>query len=381
MCPTQPQAGQPQAEQAGSDEAGSNLPAAPAPDERAANRLGRSLLFGAIFGLVVLAGLAAWADFGDVSAALARFPLHIAGAACALSFANYGLRFVRWQSYLRRLDIRIPAGTSYLISLAGLAFTVSPGKLGEAYKSWLVKRVVGTPVSVTAPIVLAERFTDLLAFLVLIALGGLATSPDHAWIFWAVLMGCGVLLAFATSAKLQQRALRFAERAPVTSRIAPRLAASLASVRVLLAPRRLVIPTVLATVGWGLECVGFYLVADAFAPGAITLSFAVYAFALSAVAGAVLILFPGGLGPTEASMSALLTPRYVAAGLATESARASAASATLIIRLCTLWFAVAIGAIAALIFQRRFRRAQLDVDSRTPARDDGDPDVGAGGQA
>ncbi|MCY2961844.1 MAG: lysylphosphatidylglycerol synthase transmembrane domain-containing protein [Planctomycetota bacterium] len=328
----------------------------PAAEGGGRGRLGRSLLFGAVFGLVVLAALAAWADVRGVGAALARFPLHVAGIACALSFANYGLRFLRWQRYLHLLGIRIPAGTSYLISLAGLAFTVSPGKLGEAYKSWLVKRVHGAPVHVTAPIVLAERFTDLLAFLVLIAIGGLGTSPDHAWIFWAVLAGCGVLLAFATSIALQEFALGFAGRMPVVSKLVPRVRASLATVRSLLSPRQLVLPTLLATAGWGLECVGFWLVADAFAPGAISLSFAAYTFALSAVAGAVLILFPGGLGPTEASMSALVAPRYVAAGLSAEAARASAASATLVIRLCTLWFAVAVGALAALIFQRRFRR-------------------------
>ncbi len=317
--------------------------------------LGRSLAFGAVFGLVVLAVLAAWADVRGIGAALARFPIHVAGIACALSFANYGLRFVRWQRYLRVLGIEIPAGTSYLISLAGLAFTVSPGKLGEAYKSWLVRRVHGAPLHVTAPIVLAERFTDLLAFLVLIAIGGLTTSPEHAWIFWSVLAGCGVLLAFAVSAALQEFALGVVAKLPLGSKLAPKVRASLATVRALLAPQELVLPTLLATAGWGLECVGFWLVADAFAPGAIPLSYAAYTFALSAVAGAVLILFPGGLGPTEASLSALLAPRYVAAGLATEAARASAASATLVIRLCTLWFAVVVGAIAALIFRRRFR--------------------------
>ncbi len=342
------------------------------PRNGGAGRLGRSLAFGAILGLVVLAVLAGWADVRGVRAALSRFPLHIAALACALSFANYGLRFVRWQRYLRRLGIEIPAGTSYLISLAGLAFTVSPGKLGEAYKSWLVKRVAGTPISVTAPIVLAERFTDLLAFLVLIAVGGLATSPEHAWIFWTVLAGCGALLAFAVSAPLQERSLALADRVQLLTRFTPRIRTSLTSVRALLAPRQLALPTLLATAGWSLECVGFWLVADAFAPGAISLAFAVYAFALSAVAGAVLILFPGGLGPTEASMSALLTPRYVAAGLATESARASAASATLVIRLCTLWFAVAIGAIAALLFRRLSRDgdATLALDQRRRATTD-----------
>lgn len=325
----------------------SNAPANP-------GRLGRSLAAGALFGLLVLAVLAAWADVRGVGAALARFPLSVAALACALSFANYALRFVRWQRYLRVLGIAIPAGTSYLISLAGLAFTVSPGKLGEAWKSWLVKRVHGAPVRVTAPIVLAERFTDLLAFLVLIALGGLGTSQEHAWIFWSVLAGCGALLAFAVSARLQELALSVAARLPLVARAVPHARASLESVRALLAPRKLALPTLLATAGWGLECLGFWLVADAFAPGAVTFAFATYTFALSAVAGAVLILFPGGLGPTEASMSALLSSRYAAAGLAADAARASAASATLVIRLCTLWFAVVVGAIAALAFRRRY---------------------------
>jgi uncharacterized protein (TIRG00374 family) len=326
-------------------------PGDPPPSE--SRGLGRPLIGGVLFGLVVLAVMAGWADLRGMGAALARFPAHLAVVACALSFANYGLRFLRWQRYLRVLGIRIPAGTSFLIHLAGLSLTVSPGKMGEAFKSWLVKRVHGAPVHVTAPIVVAERFTDLLAFLVLIALGGLATSPEHAWIFWAVLAGCGVLLVFAVSARLQERALGVLARVPFANRAVPKLTASLCSVRALLSPKELVMPTLVATAGWGLECVGFWLVADAFAPGAITLPFAAYTFALSAVAGAVLILFPGGLGPTEASMSALLTPRYAAAGLAADAARASAASATLVIRLCTLWFAVLIGVIAALVFRRR----------------------------
>jgi len=338
------------------------------------DRLGRSLAIGAVLGLVVLCAFALWSDARGIGQALARFPISVAVLACGLSLANYGLRFLRWQRYLTVLGIKIPIGTSFLISLAGLAFTVSPGKLGEAYKSWLVKEVTGTPIHVTAPIVLAERFTDLLAFLVLIAIGGLATSPDHAWIFGAVLAGCAALLAFAVSPRLQEFALARIARMPVVARFVPRVRDSLTSVRALFAPRELVFPTVIATLGWGLECVGFYCVVNAFVPDAVTLSFATYTFALSAVAGAVLILFPGGLGPTEASMSALLTPRYVAAGLGVEAARASAASATLVIRLCTLWFAVLVGAIAALVFRRRFSARNGSASSRD--RDDFDTRAG-----
>jgi hypothetical protein len=41
--------------------------------------------------------------------------------------------------------------------------------------------------------VVAERFTDLLGFLVLVAVGGLATAPEHAWVFWSTLGLCAVL--------------------------------------------------------------------------------------------------------------------------------------------------------------------------------------------
>ena len=82
-------------------------------------------------------------------------------------------------------------------------------------------------------------------------------------------------------------------------------------------------PIALATCGWSLECLAFWRVASAFVPGGVPFAFATYTFALSAVAGAIAILFPGGLGITEASLTALLSARYAALGLAREIASKS----------------------------------------------------------
>ena len=77
-----------------------------------------------------------------------------------------------------------------------------------------------------------------------------------------------------------------------------------------------------------------------------------YAFALSAVAGAVVVISPGGLGVTEGLLTGLLSRGYAAAGLAAGAARApspppsSPASA--------LWFAMGLG-LAALALHRRSR--------------------------
>jgi len=261
---------------------------------------------------------------------------------------------VRWERYRTLLGIELERGTSFTIYLAGLALTVTPGKMGEAMKSWLIRRVTGTPIAVSAPIVVAERFTDLLAFLMLVAIGGLATQPDYAWIFWATLLLCAGLLACFCSKRIAALLCRILAKLPLIGGLAPRVDEAFASTRTLMQPRELIMPTIVSTLGWGLECLGFWFIADALVPG-VPLLFAIYAFALSAVAGAVLILFPGGLGVTEGTLVGLLASRYKSLGIAHELALPRATSATILIRLCTLWFAVAVGLIAFGHFQRTHR--------------------------
>lgn len=324
-----------------------------APDPR---RLQRRALLGVVLGLLLYAGLALWADLPGIAEAVRDVEWWLLPAAMGLSFANYLVRFVRWERYRTLLGVRLDRWTSFRIHLAGLALTVTPGKMGEAFKSWLIKEVDGTPVSRTAPIVVAERFTDLLGFLVLIAVGGLATAPEYAWVFWATLAGCALLLAGLASARLGALGVGFLGRLPVVGRAAPKVESALESTRQLMAPRELPLPTVAATFGWGLECTAFWLLADALVPG-IPWLFAVFVFALSAVAGAVAIVFPGGLGLTEGLMIGLLRERYLTLGIAAQVASARATAATLLVRLCTLWFAMAVGLVALSVHRRLGRRA------------------------
>jgi uncharacterized membrane protein YbhN (UPF0104 family) len=314
------------------------------------SKLGRRVAVGVLLGLVVYAGMLLWGDLGGITAALRELDLRVPLAACALSFANYCVRFPRWQRYLALVEASVPRRTSFLIYLAGLALTVSPGKMGEALKSWLVRSVQGAPLARTAPIVLAERFTDLTGFLVLIAIG--SATGDYAWVTYAAGGLAALLLALVSSRRAEVFVVELVSRLPVVAPIAPRLAVAASSTRVLLAPRELVSATILATLGWGLECVGAWLVVDALAPGAATLLEVTYAFALAAVAGALAIVLPGGLGVTDGLLGALLQRPMLALGYAADVARTKAISATLVIRLCTLWFAMAVGLVALALFRR-----------------------------
>ncbi|MCX7840409.1 MAG: lysylphosphatidylglycerol synthase domain-containing protein, partial [Anaerolineae bacterium] len=65
---------------------------------------------------------------------------------------------------------------------------------------------------------------------------------------------------------------------------------------------------------------------------------------------------PGGLGTTEGSMTSLLQ-------LVLGASATLAAAATLLVRVCTLWFAVGLGVLALLILGKEGMTVRLDLTS------------------
>lgn len=332
--------------------------------------LTRRILVGVLFGVVVYLGISIWVGIDEFQEALADFNWWLVLAAMGLSLANYLIRFAKWERYRTLLGIELDRATSFNIYMAGFSMGITPGKMGEVLKSWLIKKVTGTRIHHSAPIVVAERITDLLGFLILLAIGGIASQPDYAWIFWSVLALCAVVLSLAGSEGFSVLVYRVVKNTPYFWRLAPKVEGSFASTRVLLRPREILLPTIISVFSWGCECVGFWLIAGGFVEGGVDFLFAVFVYAFSAVAGAVLILFPGGIGPTDFSMgtflrreySSALDPTAFGAGeLAGEAlndalvtaARPLAGAAVLLTRICTLWFGVGIGLIALGIFRRR----------------------------
>jgi uncharacterized protein (TIRG00374 family) len=118
--------------------------------------------------------------------------------------------------------------------------------------------------------------------------------------------------------------------------ILERLASLLRSSAILLGWRQLYWGLAIGILAWGAEGVGFFIVLAALDID-IPMMQAISIYAIGILAGA-LSFIPGGIGSTETVMSLLLVA--MGADLAT------AVAATLICRIATLWFAVAIGFIA-----------------------------------
>src|SRR5690606_23633750 len=113
-----------------------------------------------------------YTGYHTVQASVQTFRWSGFGYALLLASFNYVLRFAKWEYYLRALHIeRIPLVNNVLVFLSGFVLTVSPGKVGEVFKSAILERTYGVPTHLTAPIIVAERLTDVIAVVMLILVG------------------------------------------------------------------------------------------------------------------------------------------------------------------------------------------------------------------
>ncbi|NVB77543.1 MAG: flippase-like domain-containing protein [Kofleriaceae bacterium] len=301
--------------------------------------------------IAAVIGVAAFSMLGDlrgIGDRLGGFAWPAFAAACALALTNYILRFFRWQMYLRRQEVSVPATSSGIVFMAGLSLSITPAKLGELVKSYLLREMHGVPAPKTAPIVVAERVSDLIALLSLAVVGVALYGVDARLVIAAgALIGAGlVMLAW-------QRPTRWLIDL-VTSparlrRMRVPLHETLVGLSSLCRPWPLLLATLIAVPAWGCECIGFALICDAFPGAHVELGLATVIYAGTTIAGALSFL-PGGLGVTEGAMTLALVRG------SSKLDPSTAVAATLLTRLATLWFAVLLGVVFLAIARRRIAR-------------------------
>ncbi|MFH1740227.1 MAG: lysylphosphatidylglycerol synthase transmembrane domain-containing protein [bacterium] len=305
----------------------------------------KKILTSVVVAAAIFLIIALFAKWENILASLASFRWWTLPICLALAFGNYVVRFFKWDYYVRILDIPLPRSTSIKIFFSGLLMSVSPGKFGEVFKSFLVKGTVGTPISRSAPIVLAERFTDFVA-LALMSLMGLAILPASyrylLWIAFGIIALTLVLVAWRSAAL---GLIALLGRIPGIAGRVDKLVHAYESVYILIAPKPLLWATAISVASWFCECLAFSLVLWGFGfPLPILRATFIYAFAT--IVGAIVMIAPGGTGPTEGVMVFFLTLQHLDIAMAF--------SVTLVIRLCTLWFAVVVGLTTLFINRGAF---------------------------
>lgn len=305
----------------------------------------RKILYAMLLGVCVYFGLALYSGLDKIRDSLAIFRFETFGLACALAFGNYVLRFLKWEFYLARLEIRgVPKLDSFLTFLSGFVLTVTPGKVGEVFKSLVLFETHGVPMTKTAPIVVAERATDVIGIVVLIVFGSLGFSGGLLWAG----IGSGLvlsLLVVVANKRLSMSIIEVVARVPGrVGKMAPKLEAAYESLATMLAPRNLLVPSLLSACAWTLECLALWIILRGF--GQVTsIPLSTFFYATSTLVGAI-VPVPGGLGVTESALMGQMTNLGgVDKGIAT--------AAMILVRFATLWFAVVIGFLALSWMKRR----------------------------
>lgn len=309
------------------------------------------IVFSLVLAFIVMVVIAFYGDAPRMLQALANFRWQYLPLILGFTLFNYLGRFGKWQYYLHRLGIKLPVGKSLLIFLSGLSMAITPGKVGELLKSYQLKRATGTPISQTAPIIVAERLTDGIAMIALASTGLLLYRFGWEMLLALLLVGLiGIVLI--QNRRFALWALGFGERLPFISRIAHNLHTFYESAYTLLQWRPLLFAVCLGIVSWMGESVSLYFVYVGLdIPASLDLFFkATFILAVSSLIGSASGL-PGGLGTADGSLLGLTRTLVT-------SSPALSSTATLLIRFCTLWFGLFIGVCAVLGF-RAIQRVDL----------------------
>ena len=292
---------------------------------------------GLILGFLVLLGLALMGDLRQVGQAMRTFDWRVYPAALGLTLFNYTLRFVKWHYYLHVIGIHHIAWVESLrMFVGGFPLAITPGKVGEVLKGVWINQRSGLPVARGVSVVVAERISDGLAVMALSVLGVVA-YPQYWPAFVVILIGLLAVLILAQVRPAAMWALGVGERLPLVKRFIGTVREFYEGSYMLFQPAPTAVAVGLGTISWLGEGVGFYfiLLGLGLEPSWQLLSLAVFILAFSTVVGAVSAL-PGGMGAAEVSIAGMLT---LLGGL--EPAQAT--TATVLIRLATLWFGILLG--------------------------------------
>lgn len=127
----------------------------------------KKLLPGCILSILTVTIILLCGDIGKVYDTAQQIKSNCLIWAGIFAICIYVGRYLKWNFFLRALKIKLPMAKTIPIFFACLSMGLTPGKVGEVLKSYLLDKLYGIDFVSTAPTILAERVTGTLGCLVL----------------------------------------------------------------------------------------------------------------------------------------------------------------------------------------------------------------------
>ena len=303
------------------------------------NKNFRWLVFTIVITIVAYGFWIAYQDHEEIYAAIGKIGVQGFLFLCLFSSFNYAMRYLRWNYLLKQLGDEVGFQEGVMCYISGFALTTTPAKAGEALRSLYFKRRQGIGYPHTLSCLLAERIMDALASLLLGTMA-LYFFENVRW-FGAAFTACFLVVVFFII--YHELLIRLLDRLRVIklkifNRLLDAVPVFLARAKQLFRPGPFSAGLAIGLIAWSAEGIAFaWLVGELGGQASPLLYISIFCIAL--VVGALTFL-PGGLGSTEVVLYMLT----VATGLG----GAEALTATLLIRLATLWYAVFLGLLSIL---------------------------------
>ena len=206
---------------------------------------------------------------------------------------------------LKLLGINIPHRSNFQIFLIGTSLGITPGKMGELFKSQILKDKYDIPRTKTAPIFLLEKFLDLSSALVISSLG-IIFFPEMGYLIAGGLFLVFLIIKIFSSKNLFQKFIHFIEKFKFFKKYSESISSSQEIFSDMIKKKEVIIFGLLSIAYWIVIGSAAYLILLGLGFEALSILNIISSYSISLVIGA-LSLIPGGIGVAEASLVGLLT--------------------------------------------------------------------------
>ena len=285
-----------------------------------------------LIAVFVYAVFIALSDFSVIYETILHFPLESIPIIISLALLASFTRAVRYHLYLNNVNINIKFSQSVMIYFAGLSMELTPVRVGQVITSYILKEKFNKPVTQSAPVIVAERITDLIG-LVVISVPAVFLVGEISWI---ILLAIAILLSIIILTQKRQPfdlLLNLFIRFKTLQNPIKYFKEMYENTYLLMRKRILAISSILSSVSWLIEGVGIFVIIKSLAIP-IGLHESVLVYTKSAFIGG-LSFIPNGIGVADSIFVSFLLPYGADFSIAT--------TAMILARLHFMWFRIALG--------------------------------------
>ena len=296
----------------------------------------KKISFIVIITIIVYAIFLFISDLDKISDKILNFKLEFLPIILGLVIFSWIISYFRWNILLKNQNIHIPHSLNFQIFLVGGALGITPGKIGELFKSQILKEKFNIPRTKTAPLFIVEKFLDLVSAMIVTVIG-IWFIPEIGYLAIIGLIISIILFKILTSKKLFIQTLSFLNKIKFLSKYLEPLSSSHEILSKTLHSKKMFSLLILSVFYWiVIGCAAFFVIEGfGFSVGSILNIISTYSSSL--IIGA-LSFIPGGIGIAEGSLIGLLTFQGIDVS--------EAIVIVVLIRIFTLWFSTITGFIA-----------------------------------